>query len=141
MIDINGEWIGFYNYVEGYSVTNQLQSVPFIMIIDKGIDEFIGKIIEDVANGGIDDEIIVRGKFNNDVIDFIKFYKNAHYMDENNVQESFVSDTCPEVYYSGQFCHSENKFKGEWKIQDYIFDEEGILQDNIFSGFWEMWKK
>lgn len=60
MLDIDGHWIGFYTYGNGYSELMKLESVPFNVTIKKGFNTFVGRITEEVEFGGIDDEILIR---------------------------------------------------------------------------------
>ena len=141
MINLEGDWIGFYEYGEGYSEANKLVKVPFVMTVENAVDEFIGKIKEDKTSEGVEDLILVRGKLDNDLINFVKFYTKAHYIHEDNMIDSLDSDTLSKVYYTGQFIFDEKKFIGEWYIQDYFVDDSGVLHDKYLKGSWEMQKQ
>src|SRR5215831_149155 len=97
IVEIGGDWIGFYTYDTDRSQTR----VPFRMTIRRGINQFVGRIVEEEALGGIDDEIIIKGHQNGDEIEFTKYYTLEHYTDENNELVSLESDNPTIVYYKG----------------------------------------
>ena len=74
MIDIDGHWIGFYTYDKGYSQLTKFDSVPFSVTIKREFDNFVGRVIEEEEFGGIEDEIMIKGKLNGDKIEFTKYY-------------------------------------------------------------------
>jgi hypothetical protein len=70
MIDIDGRWIGFYSYDKGYSNLTKLYTIPFRVTIKKEFENFVGQIIEEEDFGGIDDEILIKGKLTGHKIEF-----------------------------------------------------------------------
>jgi hypothetical protein len=141
MMEINGQWIGYYTYDKGYTDWNKHQEIPFRLIIQRGISEFVGRIFEEVDFGGIDDEISIKGHQNGDEIEFTKYYKLAHSINEHNETVSEESDHPNIVYYKGKFDETDNAFKGEWEIPALKEDEEGVFHENNFSGHWVIWRE
>ena len=88
IIEIKGDWIGFYSYDKGYNESDRELKVPFRLTIERGINEFVGRIYEETDFGGIDDKIVIRGHQNGYEIEFTKYYTLEHFVDENN---DFVS--------------------------------------------------
>lgn len=138
MIDINGYWIGFYTYDKGYSEFMKLQSVPFRVTIKKGWDHFVGRMIEEEDYGGIDDEILIKGRLNGDKIEFTKYYTQEHVVFENDEYFSFDSDHPTVVHYEGTYDSNESKFKGRWEIGRLKETDDVLVEDNN-TGTWEMW--
>ena len=141
MIEINGDWIGYYTFHEMYGDWGKDRQVPFRMIVKKGINEFVGTIIEEVDYGGIDDEILIKGRQNGDEIEFTKHYKKEHYLDENSDVVSVESENPTIVYYRGQFDYSKNQFVGEWEIPLLQEDEDGVFHTDNASGQWFIWRE
>ena len=140
MIDINGSWTGFYSYGEGYSQLTQLVSVPFSVSIKKEFEWFVGRVIEDVESGGIEDEILIKGQLRGRKIEFTKYYTLEHLVDKDDNSASFQSVNPTIVHYEGEFSEEESKFKGVWEIGYLEEDDLGTMQESNTSGFWEMWK-
>ena len=138
MIDINGHWIGYYTYDQGYSEFMKLQSIPFRAIIRKEWEHFVGRIFEEEASGGIDDEILIKGKLNGDRIEFTKYYSQEHVVFEDDQSFSFDSDFPTIVHYEGVYDREESKFKGRWEIARLKEIDDTFIEDNN-SGTWEMW--
>jgi hypothetical protein len=141
MINIDGYWIGFYTYDKGYSQLTKFESVPFSVTIKKEFDNFVGRVIEEVELGGIEDEIKIEGKLNGNKIEFTKYHTLEHSVDENNESYSFESDNPTIVHYEGEYLDKESKFKGRWTIGNLTEDETGVMTEDNNSGFWEMWKE
>ena len=141
MIDIDGHWIGFYTYDKGYSQLTKFESVPFSVTIKKEFDNFVGRVIEEEELGGIEDEIMIKGKLSGDRIEFTKYYVLEHIVDENNESDSFESETPTIVHYEGEYVDKESKFKGRWLIGSLKEDETGLMTEENNTGFWEMWKE
>ena len=141
IIEIQGDWIGYYTYDKGYNEWDKQQKVPFRLTIERGINEFVGRIFEEIEYGGIDDEIIIKGHQNGDEIEFTKYYTLEHYINEHNEQVSIESDNPTIVYYKGIFDNSDKKFKGEWEIPILQEDEDGVFHADNSSGHWVIWRE
>lgn len=141
MIEIKGDWIGYYTFDEGYGDWGKDKRIPFRMIIERGIHEFVGRIFESVEHGGIDDTAVIKGRQNGDTIEFIKQYTAEHFLDENFESVSMQSDNPTTVYYTGAYDYSENKFKGEWEIPMLEEDEAGVFHESNSSGQWFIWRE
>lgn len=140
MIDIDGHWIGFYNYDKGYSDLMKSESVPFRVTLKKEWDNFIGLLTEEEEYGGIDDEILIKGQLTGDRIEFTKYYTQEHVVYENNESFSFDSDNPTVVHYEGVYDNKDFKFKGRWEIGQLKEIEDGVLVEDNNSGQWEMWR-
>ena len=140
MIEITGNWIGYYTFGDDYGEWGRDRRVPFRMTIKKGINEFVGRIFEETDFGGIDDEITIRGRQNGEEIEFTKHYTKEHLLDENFELVSLEGDNPTIVYYKGKFDLNEHQFKGEWEIPLLQEDEEGVLQAGSNSGQWFIWR-
>ena len=141
MIDIDGKWIGFYTYDNGYGELTKLEPVPFTIVIKKAFDHFVGRVTEDEDFGGIDDEILVKGRLNGTEIEFTKYYTLEHIVNERGETDSFESENPTIVHYEGEYFENELKFKGKWEIgQLKEIDDEILIEDNNF-GVWEMWRE
>jgi hypothetical protein len=141
IIEIGGDWIGYYTFGEGYTEEQQQTKVPFRLTIKRGINEFVGQVFEEAAYGGIDDEILIKGNQNGDEIEFTKYYTKEHFVDENNELVSIESETPTIVYYKGKFDELDNKIKGEWEIPMLIEDEDGVFHAENSSGTWAIWRE
>lgn len=141
IVEIKGDWIGFYTYDQGYNISDRQLKVPFRLTIERGINEFVGRIFEEADYGGIDDEIVIRGRQNGDEIEFTKHYALEHFVDENDDLASIESDNPTIVYYKGKFDSGDRKFKGQWEITGLREDDEGVFHENNQSGFWEIWRE
>jgi len=141
IIEIKGDWIGFYTYDRGYNIADRLLKIPFRLTIERGINEFVGRIYEEADYGGIEDEIVVKGRQNGDEIEFTKYYTLEHFVDENEGLVSVESDDPTIVYYKGKFVNELNKFKGQWEITGLREDEEGVFHEDNQTGFWEIWRE
>jgi hypothetical protein len=141
MIEITGDWIGYYTFGERYGDWGKDRRVPFRMKIQRGISEFVGRIFEETDYGGIDDEITIRGRQNGDEIEFTKHYTQEHLLNENGEQVSLKSDSPTIVYYKGEFDFNDNQFKGEWEIPVLREDEDGVFHSDNDSGRWCVWKE
>lgn len=141
IIEIKGDWIGFYTYNTGYEELDRKLKVPFHLTIERGINEFVGRIFEEVDFGGIDDEIVIKGKQNGDEIEFTKYYTLEHFVDENDEAVSIESDHPTIVYYKGTFDHDANKFRGQWEITGLREDEDGVFHADNQTGLWEIWRE
>jgi len=140
MIDIEGHWIGFYNYDKGYSQLMKLHSVPFRVTIKKEWHNFVGRLIEEEEYGGIDDEIIIKGQLSGDKIEFTKYYTQEHVVYENNESFSLDSANPTVVHYEGVYDKTDSKFKGRWEIGQLKEIENEVLVEDNNSGHWEMWR-
>jgi len=78
IVEINGDWIGYYTFDKGYTDEDKKEKIPFRLTIKRGINEFVGQIDEEVDFGGINDEIVIKGRQNGDEIEFIKYYTLEH---------------------------------------------------------------
>ncbi len=141
MIEINGNWIGYYTFNEEYGDWGKDRRVPFRVTFERGINEFIGKIFEEADYGGIDDEIAIKGRQNGDEIEFEKHYTKEHFLDENFELVSLESDNPTIVYYKGKFDFVDNQFKGEWEIPLLHEDEDGVLHAGSDAGQWCIWRE
>lgn len=140
MVDINGHWIGFYTYDKGYSDLTKLDTIPFRATIKKEFENFVGQIIEEEDFGGIEDEILIKGKLTGRKIEFTKYYTLEHVVYEDNQSESFESDNPTIVHYEGEYFDNELKFKGRWEIGQLKEDDLGTMNEDNNSGLWEMWR-
>ena len=84
IVEINGDWIGYYTFDNGYTDEDKKEKIPFRLTIKRGINEFVGQVFEETEFGGIDDDIIIKGYQNGDEIEFTKFYTLEHSIDEND---------------------------------------------------------
>jgi len=141
MIEIKGDWIGCYTYNKGYSDLDKEERVPFRLTIDRGVYEFVGRIVEEVNYGGIDDEVVIKGRQNGDEIEFTKYYTLEHFVDENNDLVSIESDNPTIVYYKGKFDNDKKQFKGEWEIPGLREDEDGVFHADNQTGHWSIWRE
>lgn len=141
IVEIKGDWIGYYTYDIGYADADKQQKVPFHMTMERGINEFVGRIFEEVSYGGIEDEIIIKGQQNGDEIEFTKYYTREHFVDENNELNSIESEDPTIVYYKGKFDKLDNRFKGEWEITGLREDEDGVFHADNKSGHWLLWRE
>lgn len=141
IVEITGDWIGFYTYGEGYAITERQLKVPFHMTIKRGINEFVGRVYEEVEYGGIEDEIVIKGRQNGDEIEFTKYYTLEHSLGENDELVSVESDHPTIVYYTGKFNNEEKKFKGQWQITALREDEDGVFHEDNQTGSWEIWRE
>jgi hypothetical protein len=140
MIELKGNWIGYYTFSDQYGDWGKDKRVPFRMIIERGFSEFVGRIFEAAEAGGIDDEIIIRGRLQDDEIEFTKYYSKEHFV-ENEEILSLESDTPTLVYYKGKYDASENRFKGDWEIPILREDEEGVFHAENNTGHWVAWQE
>ena len=141
IVEIKGDWIGFYTYDKGYNISDKQLKVPFRLTIERGINEFVGRIYEEADYGGIEDEIVVRGHQNGNDIEFTKHYALEHFFDANDNLISIESDNPNIVHYKGKYDHDDKKFKGQWEIPGLREDEEGVFHEENQSGFWEIWRE
>ena len=141
MIEIEGDWIGYYTYGKQYGDWGKDRRVPFRMKLERGINEFVGRVFEEEDYGGIDDEIGIRGQLLGDEIEFTKFYTKDHYLDENGQPESEENDNPTRVYYKGKFDFTDNQFKGEWEIAVLQEDDDGVFHADNTSGQWFIWRE
>ncbi|UXE67268.1 MAG: hypothetical protein KA713_01290 [Chryseotalea sp. WA131a] len=140
-IEIKGDWIGYYTFDNGYNDWDKEQRIPFRLTIERGIYEFVGRIFEEAKFGGIDDDIVIKGRQNGNEIEFTKYYTLEHYLDENNQLVSIESENPTVVHYNGKFDDSDKKFKGEWEIPMLQEDEDGVLHADNSSGHWVIWRE
>ena len=138
IVEIKGDWIGFYTYDKGYNISGRQLKVPFRLTIERGINEFVGRIYEEADYGGIDDEIVIRGRQNGDEIEFTKHYTLEHFVNEHDDLVSVESDNPTTVYYKGKFDNSDKKFKGQWEISGLREDDNRVFHEDNQSGFWEI---
>jgi hypothetical protein len=141
MLEITGDWLGYYTYGDGYEAWQRQQQVPFRMTIQRGISEFVGRIFEEAEYGGIDDEIVIKGRQNGDDIEFTKYYSREHFSDDQGNLVSFESDSPTIVYYKGTFDSVEQKFSGTWEITGLREDDDGIFHEDNLSGTWSLWRE
>ncbi len=142
MIEIAGSWIGYYTFSEKYGEWGKDRRVPFQMIIEKGINQFVGRIFEEIEFGGLDDDkIVIKGRQNGDEIEFTKFYSKEHLLLENYETISFESENPHIVYYKGKFDFEDNTFKGQWEIPLLQEDENGVLHSDNDLGEWVIWRE
>lgn len=141
IVEIKGDWIGYYTFDKGYDDWDKQQKVPFRLTIERGINEFVGRIFEEPEHGGIDDQIVIKGHQNGDEIEFAKYYTLEHYIDENNELVSVESDNPTIVYYKGTFHNNDKKFKGEWEITGLREDEDGVFHSDNQTGHWFIWRE
>ena len=92
MIDISGEWIGYYTFDKSYGDWGKDRQVPFKLVIKKGFQNFVGTLFEEVEYGGIDDKILIKGRLSDDEIEFTKYYAKEHYLDEDSEIISIASN-------------------------------------------------
>ena len=140
MIEIKGDWIGYYTFGEKYGDWGKNRQVPFRVHIEKGINEFVGRIFEDADYGGIDDEVTIKGRQNGDEIEFEKHYTKQHFLDENFKLVSLESEIPTIVYYKGKFDFNDNQLRGEWEIPLLQEDEDGVLHADNATGQWVIWR-
>jgi hypothetical protein len=142
MIELNGDWVGFYTFSESYGDWGKDRRVPFRMTIKKGINQFVGRIFKEVKFGCLDDDqIFVKGFQNGDEIEFTKFYSKEHITLENYEMISIESGNPHIVYYKGQLDLADNKFKGVWEIPLLREDEDGVLHEEKDIGEWVLWRE
>jgi hypothetical protein len=141
IVEIKGDWIGFYTYDNGYNDADKEWKVPFRMTLERGINEFVGRIYEEAAYGGIEDEIVIKGRQNGAEIEFTKYYTLEHFSDENGQLVSMQSDNPTIVYYKGRYDSREKTFKGQWEIPGLREDENGVFHEDNQTGFWEIWRE
>ena len=141
MVEINGDWIGYYTFDVGYSDWYKQKKIPFRATIKRGINEFVGQMTEETGFGGVDDFIVIKGLQNGDDIEFTKYYPKEHILDEHNQLQSIESENPTMVYFKGTFHERENRFQGEWEIPGLREDENGIFQAENNTGHWVMWRE
>jgi hypothetical protein len=141
IVELKGDWIGFYTFDKGYTEVDKLSKVPFRLTIERAINEFVGRIVEDPNYGGIDDDIIIKGRQNGNDIEFTKHYAREHFSGQDGSIDSVDSENPTIVYYSGSFDGVTGKFKGEWQIPALREDDEGIFHEDNATGFWEIWRE
>jgi hypothetical protein len=136
IVEIGGNWIGYYTYE-----FPEQEKIPFRLTIERGINEFVGRITEEVDYGGIDDEIVIKGRQNGDDIEFTKFYTLEHFDNGNGQMVSMESETPTIVYYKGTFDHGEKKFKGSWEIPGLRECDDGVFHEENQTGTWVLWRE
>jgi hypothetical protein len=141
MIHIDGDWIGFYTYDKGYSQLTKLDTIPFRATIKREFENFVGRIIEEEDFGGIEDEILIKGKLTENRIEFTKYYTLEHIVYEDNESFSLESENPTIVHYEGEYFENESKFKGRWEIGQLKAGDSGQMIEDNNSGFWEMWRQ
>ncbi|MFZ6010032.1 MAG: hypothetical protein ACOYXT_06750 [Bacteroidota bacterium] len=141
MIEIKGNWIGYYTFDERYGDWGKDRRVPFRMAISRGINQFVGRVFEDTDYGGIDDEITIKGRQNGDEIEFEKHYTKEHFLGENSEQVAIDSENPTIVYYKGKFDFDDNQFKGLWEIPLLREDDDGVFHADNDVGEWFLWRE
>jgi hypothetical protein len=141
MLEIQGHWVGYYTYGEEYGEWAKDKRVPFRMIIERGITEFVGRIFESAEHDGIDDDILIKGRQNDDEIEFVKYYTKQHFADDSGKTISLESEHPSVVHYKGTYDSSKKRFKGEWDIPFLYEDEDGVLHSCNDTGTWVLWRE
>ena len=141
IVEIKGDWIGYYTFDNGYTESDKRQRIPFRLTIERGINEFVGRVYEEVDHGGIDDDIVIQGRQNGDEIEFAKYYTLQHFTDEGNNLVSMESEHPTVVYYKGRYDHATSHFRGEWEIPALREDDDGVFHAANYTGFWVIWRE
>ncbi len=132
-IILNGNWIGFYEYGNGYPESFKGRRILFEAAIGQGPTDFLGKIKEKNEIGETDD-VRVKGTIIDDRIIFTKHHTKVYSIDENGKINPIVQGKDVILYYRGVFYSEEDRFKGEWEDQE-------LGGTNNPGGIWEMWRK
>jgi hypothetical protein len=137
---MEGKWTGQYTYGNDYPEIYIGKSVLFEMnLIQNGI-EFYGNFSDDESRHIFQENGVVAGFIEGDLIFFDKQYPKAWEINENGTIQVIEDSIPPLIRYEGTL--SENEFLGTWEIHQY-YKEEG--NEEIFSivagtGTWSMRK-
>lgn len=131
-INLNGNWIGFYQYDNGYPESLRNRKTLFEAILGQGSTEFIGKVREQ-NEGGEMEEIRVKGTLIDNRIIFTKHITKSYLLNESGELNPVPIEKDTTLYYRGLYHTAEGKFKGNWENP-----EGGIYNP---GGTWEMWRK
>ena len=135
---MQGNWIGFYEYGEGYSLPHFGERVKFRFSLEDTENGFEGKCIEDDSEISIKEISEVSGFIEDGMISFVNTYSNRYEIDEENIQprNKIIEGKEYSVNYSGLYDERFDCFYGVWEI-DY---KDSELTDFFTGGIWKMKK-
>ena len=134
-MNIIGNWEGYYEYGEGYSLPQFGERVEISVIFQGSNDKFIGTVNEKPSDHSIPLEATIQGFTENELISFVKHYPKAPRIKEHGSSEIVFEQGQLEIEHMGFIDTSHNSMYGTWTITQNMEDELGIFEVTTY-GIW-----
>jgi len=135
-INLEGTWKGTYQYnIHEELIDEQLKEVEFTIVIDKlkGIS-FSGTVEDNLETGGTPGKGIIKGKINNDQIQFNKempVHASINEKGERIINQNKKHHT---IIYKGEFSRSKKSIHGYWEFKKRVWLWKGIIPYRVSLG-------
>lgn len=136
---MKGDWLGFYEYGEGYLLPYFGERVNFRLSLTDTEESFEGTCIQDDSKFSIKEISKISGFVEDRIISFTNTYANYSEIDEESMEPKFkiIEGQEYQVNYSGHYDERFDCFYGFWEIQYHNLEYE----PQIFGGIWKMKKE
>ena len=134
-MNIIGNWKGYYEYGEGYSLPQFGERVEIFASFQGNNDKFIGTIKEITSDHSIPMDATVQGFTEEGLISFIKRYPKVPRIKEFGSSEIELENGQFEIEHVGMIDSDNNSIYGSWSISEIVSDDQGTYEDTVY-GIW-----
>lgn len=139
-MNLTGDWEGYYEYGEGYSLPYFGERVNLIASFEQKGNAFVGEINELESAYSIPLTAMVKGEIDENIITFTKTYpKYPVIIDVENKKIGF-EDGELNIYHEGVVDIDFESIYGYWYIKEIVEDKQGKYE-HISSGIWLLKKQ
>jgi hypothetical protein len=126
-------WIGFYEYGEGYSLPQFGERVNISVNFQGNNDSFIGTVKEEESEFSVPLEAKIKGFFENEFISFIKKYPKIPRLKKQGSSEIKIEGGQLEIEHAGYIDSEFDSIYGTWSLTENIPFENGIDEVTVFG--------
>ena len=134
-MNITGTWKGFYEYGVGYVLPHFGKRVEMeISFVADDSNNITGRVTETPSKFSVDAVATIKGFIDEDLISFIKTYPFRPEISEDG--SNLLKEGTLDIQHTGHLDIENNAMYGDWLIEDYYIDEEGLNVEDYLTGIW-----
>jgi len=134
-MNIIGNWEGYYEYGEGYSLPQFGERVEISVVFQGNNDKFIGTVNEKPSDFSVPLEATIQGFTENELISFVKRYPKIPRFKEHGSNEIVFEHGQLEIEHMGFIDAAHNSIYGTWTITENEEDDQGTFEVTVY-GIW-----
>jgi hypothetical protein len=140
VMEVSGNWRGYYLYGAGYVLPHFGKKVDIVAILKGSGTEFEGKIVQEIGEYGIPIPASIKGYIDSDFISFVKTYPCFPVIKDPGSKELEIQEGELEVFHDGFLDITNDAIYGIWRIPTVYINDQGEEQIADSEGIWCLWR-
>ncbi len=134
-MDINGKWVGYYQYGVGYDLPFFGERVEIQVVFSLDSEGNISGSMTETGPYSVPLKSSLKGFVDLELISFIKSY-NASPRIKKDYSGIEINKGSLEIDHNGFIDNKNNAIYGEWIIEEQFVNHDGHNDVEFFTGIW-----